>query len=37
MDHGHGVNKENVSLNVCEEYEMLNQNMSPSAFYQSAD
>lgn len=37
MVHGHGLNKENASLNVCEEYEMLNQSMRPSAFYQSAD
>ena len=35
--HGHGINRENVPLNVCEEYEILNQSMRPSAFYQSAD
>ncbi len=35
--HGHDLNTETVSLNVCEEYEILNQSMCPSAFYQSAD
>lgn len=37
MLHGHGLNTEKVSLNACEEYEILNQSMGPSAFYQSAD
>lgn len=37
MLHGHGLNTENAFLNVCEEYEILNQSMRPSAFYQSAD
>lgn len=34
---GHGINKENISSNVFEKNEILNESMRPSAFNQSAD